>query len=88
MDFYSFMTQSELLLRIVVACICGCIIGYERESRNKGAGIRTHAIVSLAAALIMIVSKYGFRISQTITLPVLRPRLSAVSAFWERELYL
>ena len=38
MDFYSFMTQSELLLRIVVACICGCIIGYERESRNKERG--------------------------------------------------
>lgn len=36
------------------------MIGYERKNRNKEAGIRTHAIVSLGAALIMIVSKYGF----------------------------
>ena len=67
-----------------------CIIGYERESRNKGAGIRTHAIVSLAAALIMIVSKYGFSdIPDYRTLPVLQPSdCQRYRLFWERELYL
>lgn len=60
------MTQQELtlsaefFLRILIAAICGIVIGYERENRNKEAGIRTHAIVALGAALIMIVSKYGF----------------------------
>ncbi|MGO2288962.1 MAG: MgtC/SapB family protein, partial [Lactococcus cremoris] len=35
-------------------------IGYERNSRSKNAGIRTHLIVALSAALMIIVSKYGF----------------------------
>ncbi|MGN0373845.1 MAG: MgtC/SapB family protein [Enterocloster sp.] len=52
--------QAELLLRIVLACFLGYIIGYERKSRDKSAGMRTHAIVGLGAALIMIVSKYCF----------------------------
>lgn len=60
MDKQDFLIQSEYVLRVLVACICGIVIGYERENRNKEAGIRTHAIVALGAALIMVVSKYGF----------------------------
>lgn len=52
--------QLELLLRIVIACFMGYIIGYERKSRDKSAGMKTHAIVAMGAALMMIVSKYGF----------------------------
>lgn len=52
--------QLELLLRLVVAAVCGCAIGFERKNRLKEAGMRTHMIVALGAALIMIVSKYGF----------------------------
>lgn len=55
-----FLIQSEYILRIFVAIICGCIIGYERKNRNKEAGMKTHAIVALGSALIMIISKYGF----------------------------
>lgn len=54
------LTQLEFLLRLVIAAICGSLIGYERKNRLKEAGIRTHMIVALGAALIMIVSKYGF----------------------------
>lgn len=54
------MFQLELLLRAVVASGLGCVIGYERKNRDKSAGMRTHAIVCLGAALIMIVSKYCF----------------------------
>lgn len=54
------ITELEFLLRIVLSGICGGLIGYERNSRSKEAGIRTHLIVSLASALIMVVSKYGF----------------------------
>lgn len=54
------MGELVYVLRIIVAGICGIIIGYERKSRAKEAGIRTHFIVASAAALIMIVSKYGF----------------------------
>lgn len=52
--------QWELFLRIVLACIVGLAIGLERRNRNKLAGVRTHAIVAFGAALMMVVSKYGF----------------------------
>ena len=60
MNIMQLETQMEFLVRILLAGICGGIIGYERKSRNKEAGIRTHLIVASGAALIMIVSKYGF----------------------------
>lgn len=50
----------ECALRLIIAGICGGIIGIERTKRNKGAGIRTHMIVAVGAALFVIVSKYGF----------------------------
>ncbi len=48
------------LLRIFIACLCGFIVGVERSKRQKDAGIRTHIIVALGSALMMIISKYGF----------------------------
>ncbi len=50
----------DFFIRILAACLCGACIGFERSKRFKEAGIRTHIIVCCAAALIMIVSKYGF----------------------------
>ena len=50
----------DYLIRVVVACLCGGLIGLERTKRLKEAGIRTHIIVALGATLIMVVSKYGF----------------------------
>ena len=52
--------DAELFLRVIVASILGYMIGYERKNRDKSAGMRTHAIVALGAALMMVVSKYGF----------------------------
>lgn len=54
------LTQLEYVLRLLAAGICGAAIGFERKNRLKEAGIRTHLIVSLASALMMIISKYGF----------------------------
>lgn len=54
------LTQGEHLLRLLVALSCGAAIGYERQNRMKEPGIRTHIIVSLAAAMMMMISKYGF----------------------------
>ncbi len=54
------MEELIYFLRVAVAAICGIAIGYERKNRAKEAGIRTHCIVACAAALMMIVSKYGF----------------------------
>ncbi len=54
------LSQTELLVRIGLAGVLGWVIGNERRNRNKSAGTRTHAIVALGAALVMVVSKYGF----------------------------
>lgn len=54
------LMQSAYLLRMLGAALCGAAIGYERENHLKVAGIRTHIIVSLTSALMMIISKYGF----------------------------
>ena len=52
--------EIELIIRLIGAAICGGILGIEREHRQKSAGIRTHVIVAIASAIMMIVSKYGF----------------------------
>lgn len=48
----------HFIARMLIAVICGLAIGFERKSRSKEAGIRTHAIVCLASCLFMILSKY------------------------------
>ncbi len=55
----------DFTIRLVVASLCGFAIGFERKTRSKEAGIRTHAIVALAATLMMLISKYGFVESET-----------------------
>ncbi len=57
---FSWIQTGDFILRLVLACICGAAIGFERSRRFKGAGIRTHIIVCCGAALMIIVSKYGF----------------------------
>ena len=50
----------ECLLRIIFSVALGFAIGTERQLRLKVAGIRTHAVVALGAALFTIISIYGF----------------------------
>ena len=52
--------QMICLVRLIVAAVCGLLIGVERQTRMKGAGSRTHMMVSLGAALMTLVSSYGF----------------------------
>ena len=54
------MEQWIFVARLLGAAVCGGLIGYERQSRKKTAGVRTHVIISVAAATMMIISKYGF----------------------------
>lgn len=54
--------ELEALIRILIALVCGGIIGYEREYKNRPAGLRTHMLVCIGAALVMIVSQYLYEI--------------------------
>lgn len=75
--------QWEMLLRLVIAGLCGALIGFERKSRLKEAGLRTHFVVAVGSALVMIVSKYGFmdllEMSQRISLDPSRIAAQVVS---------
>ncbi len=56
-EFFEYITLDLIyILRIVLATACGALIGVERSKRFKEAGIRTHVIVAVGAALIMIIS--------------------------------
>lgn len=59
-EFFESYPVFIYLLRMLMATLCGAIIGLERTKRSKEAGIRTHCIIAGAAALFMIISKYGF----------------------------
>ena len=50
----------EFLIRILVVELFGFLIGLERSKRQKDAGIRTHCIIAVTSAVIMILSKYCF----------------------------
>lgn len=60
-DMTIIIQQLEWVARIILAGICGGAIGYERESRKKTAGLRTHVIVAVSSALMIVLSKYGFQ---------------------------
>lgn len=54
------ITELELVLRLVLAAALGAVIGFEREWRDRTAGLRTHMLVCLGAAVFTLVSAYGF----------------------------
>jgi putative Mg2+ transporter-C (MgtC) family protein len=52
------ISQAEIVLRLVLAAVLGGIVGLEREIHGRPAGIRTYLILSVGAALIMVISEY------------------------------
>ena len=50
------ITIAELIMRLGLSALLGSAIGYERELRERPAGLRTHFLVSLASATFMLVS--------------------------------
>ena len=55
------LTWPHVLLRLSVAAGLGGAIGFERELRERQAGLRTHLVVCVGSALFTLVSAYGFR---------------------------
>lgn len=60
MNAYLALPLTEVLLRLGAATVLGAIVGLERERLERAAGLRTHALVALASALMMLVSAYSF----------------------------
>jgi putative Mg2+ transporter-C (MgtC) family protein len=50
---------TRIMTRLLLAGLLGGVLGYERESRGKAAGIRTHMLVAMGAALFVLVPSLG-----------------------------
>lgn len=59
MDVFQLDTGT-MLMRLLFAALLGGLIGWERERRNKQAGLKTHLLVAVGSTLIMLTSIYGF----------------------------
>lgn len=59
--------HAQMLLRLLIATALGGLVGYEREREGKPAGVRTHGMVALGAALYTAVSLYGFGVTSDPT---------------------
>jgi putative Mg2+ transporter-C (MgtC) family protein len=54
----------EVFVRLLAAVLVGAVVGFDRELRNKPAGLRTHILISLAAALFTLIT---FELHYTVT---------------------
>jgi putative Mg2+ transporter-C (MgtC) family protein len=52
--------ELEMVFRLLLAAALGAIIGYQRERARKPAGLRTHVLICVGAALFTVASAYGF----------------------------
>ena len=68
------ISETAIILRLLVAAAMGLIVGFERESNDKPAGIRTHMIVGVGSCLFTII---GIMISQESVAPVDATRIAA-----------
>ena len=50
------VSEWEILVRLTLSCVLGGVIGYERQSRRKSAGLRTNMLVCLGSCLVMLIS--------------------------------
>lgn len=50
------ITDTEILLRLALAAVAGGLIGFERETMHKPAGIRTHMLVCIGSSLFILVT--------------------------------
>jgi putative Mg2+ transporter-C (MgtC) family protein len=67
------ISNVDIAIRLLAAAALGSFVGFERERLLWSAGIRTHMLVAVGAALIMIVSAYGFENARQMAHVVLDP---------------
>ena len=82
-----------ITVRLILAVVCGGAIGLTRSVKRRGAGFKTHALVCLGSALVMMTGQYIYVDFGAISdIARLRLRLSAVLVFlglersWSQEI--
>ena len=56
------ITLASVVLRLVLAAVCGGCIGLEREYKRRAAGFRTHILICLGAAVTLLTGQYLYRV--------------------------
>lgn len=57
--------MEKIILKILLASICGGAIGLEREGKNRNVGIRTYMTVCLSTAVVMIIAHHCYNDTHT-----------------------
>lgn len=70
LDYLRQMNLPSVMLRLTLAMFCGGLIGLERERKRRPAGFRTYMLVSVGAALTMLLSQYEFVMTTTCWAPL------------------
>jgi len=52
---------SSVVLRLLLAMLCGGVIGYGRSKKERAAGFRTYMLISIGAALAVIITQYELK---------------------------
>jgi len=66
-DIPNVAQATKVVLRLLIASVLGGLIGYERELRGKSAGLRTHMLVALGAALFILVPQQAGASAQDVS---------------------
>lgn len=66
-DIPNIAQATKVVLRLLIASLLGGLIGYERELRGKSAGLRTHMLVALGAALFILVPQQAGASQQDVS---------------------
>ena len=56
------INYTTVILRLVIAAVCGALVGFEREVHGRAAGLRTHMMVSLGAALTTLIGVFNVEV--------------------------
>ena len=70
-----------VLIRLLLATICGGVIGFFRSMKKRGAGFKTHILVCLGATLIMMTGESGLASSRSRAVPLKTGEMYGNSAF-------
>lgn len=67
MGYLCMLRVLDVFLRIILSCVLGGLIGMERESVNRPAGLRTHILVCMGSTLVMLTGIFMFNQYSSIT---------------------